>query len=336
MKIPVTKWVYSRETEAQRVLHAAAQTANRFYPKIGFLVLPRLISGNPRFVYLPQFDYQQIPDFWVCAARTDNENLILHGNDLSKQLETLIPTESIDYSGLLMSWQKIEKDFWLVLYQLFPWLSGKIIKVMIMPTKYGTNTSFSVTSLKQLKITIIIWVREDQFPCQLAEGIISSLFSQDVWINNIYTWNEREAFVDLLMTNTPLAELFPDYQGTLLSLRTQEEAKLAKESVEYLKSLRLPTGEVFKFKSNQIMINNQPLRNLTKQEWKLMELLIKSQNQLVSLNQIGDVLWKDNEEKFSPWAMTKLVERLRKKLRNAGVCPELIQTQRGRGYLLIN
>lgn len=66
-----------------------------------------------------------------------------------------------------------------------------------------------------------------------------------------------------------------------------------------------------------------------------MYFLIKNSNNVVSFDQISDIIFV-NEEKFSLFALAKFIQRLREKLEMNGISGSFIQTLRGKGYLLKN
>ncbi|MBP9817267.1 helix-turn-helix domain-containing protein [Candidatus Shapirobacteria bacterium] len=62
----------------------------------------------------------------------------------------------------------------------------------------------------------------------------------------------------------------------------------------------------------------------------MFDVLKKYIGQLVSFDRIATELWQESEEKYSEYAITKLIERLKKKLPKYS-----IHSQRGVGYILV-
>ncbi len=94
---------------------------------------------------------------------------------------------------------------------------------------------------------------------------------------------------------------------------------LAEKSIEYLKKLNIDKASP-----------SQSPKNLTKEEQLLFKLLSDNKNKVVSFEEIANALWEEKSyDKYSEYAITKLVERLKKKLPK-----NLIHSQRGQGYLL--
>lgn len=122
-------------------------------------------------------------------------------------------------------------------------------------------------------------------------------------------WHKRNAVIEYLFGK----------------FKSQESLELAKQSVEYLEKLGF---------SKKIKI--PVLTNLTKQEEDILNLLQQNKGSIVSFDEIANTLWKNKvDDKFSLEAMAKVIENLRKKIKEVGINKELIFTKRGSGYLLL-
>lgn len=88
-----------------------------------------------------------------------------------------------------------------------------------------------------------------------------------------------------------------------------------------------------KIDKNQFYMMGEKIR-LTKKEKLVLEALYKSKGKLVTYDEIGEILWQKEEEKFSLWAISQLIRRLRKKLAFYYINPKAIRSQRGEGYIL--
>ena len=63
--------------------------------------------------------------------------------------------------------------------------------------------------------------------------------------------------------------------------------------------------------------------------------MINCKGKVVNYDQIGDWFWgEDNLDKFSLYSVAKIMEKIRKKIKDQGVYQELIYTIRGQGYVL--
>lgn len=73
---------------------------------------------------------------------------------------------------------------------------------------------------------------------------------------------------------------------------------------------------------------------LTKSELRIIQLLIQNKHKIVTKNEIAQKIWGDNwEEKYSDWAIDRLIYRLRDKLKKIGYDESLIKTYKSRGIL---
>jgi len=71
---------------------------------------------------------------------------------------------------------------------------------------------------------------------------------------------------------------------------------------------------------------------LTKNEFKILHVLIQKRNQIVSREEIMEYLW-DNENFIDDNTLTVNITRVKSKLEELGL-KELIETRRGQGYIL--
>ncbi|MDP2861116.1 MAG: helix-turn-helix domain-containing protein [bacterium] len=337
MTIPKTVWRYSQETEAARIIQSACQIANRFYLKSGFLVLPRLIERNPRIVYFPNLPYSQIPGLWEEVKISHLEIKIDEPKSLILEVAGLLPEETPDFSKIQKDWRKKETEFWKIMAEFLPEQFCLIKELEIRPTKYGSiATAGSLRKLEPQRL--IVYLRQDASLGHLAEAILIALLTVPLSREN-YQWPEIEAIIDFLLSKTVLARLFSDFRPTLKALRKKEGGDLACESRKFLQKLGVPAGQIFKISSDgALLMDEKPFPvYLSKEEEKLLQVLILNQNQPVSFDLIAETLWgKESFDRFSLSAIAKLVQRLREKLVEAGLSSELIQTCRGKGYLLLS
>jgi DNA-binding response OmpR family regulator len=71
---------------------------------------------------------------------------------------------------------------------------------------------------------------------------------------------------------------------------------------------------------------------LTKNEMKILHLLMDNENTIVKRDSIMDALWQSNEF-IDDNTLTVNINRLRKKLESVGV-KDLLKTKRGQGYII--
>lgn len=74
--------------------------------------------------------------------------------------------------------------------------------------------------------------------------------------------------------------------------------------------------------------------SLPKKEQAVLKLLYRNKNKLVTYDAIAEILWPDDPNKYSLWAISQIIRRIRKDLANNYVNPKIISSQRGKGYIL--
>lgn len=214
-------------------------------------------------------------------------------------------------------WKKEETSFLKKINKNFPKL--KTFKVFICPTFYGTIGSYEID-----KNNIFLFPRHDRGVKSIQKLFINTLVH--IQYNNglklekdINSWHKKQELAKLAQE-----QIVPSSYGKPMTtiLDKQFAGKLAKESYEYLQKLGYPPKE-----------NIKKPKNLTNKEEKVFDILFAKKNNLVTFDEIADAIWTKNEidEKYSEYAITKLIERLKKKLP-----PNIIHPQRGVGYILID
>ena len=97
-------------------------------------------------------------------------------------------------------------------------------------------------------------------------------------------------------------------------------------------SLKEQTGHQLVLRKNQFYSNGDTL-NLTRKEFLILKTLYKSKKKIVSYDKISEKLWKNEPDKFSLWAISQIIKRLRKKLSDYFINPNTIRSRRGEGYV---
>lgn len=92
-------------------------------------------------------------------------------------------------------------------------------------------------------------------------------------------------------------------------------------------------GEAFAITESRVRFRGEDLTNVfSRAERRILELLYTHQDSSVSRDRVGQAFWNEGwEEKYSDWALDKVVSRLRKKVQSIGI-PLTIITARGKGY----
>jgi hypothetical protein len=76
----------------------------------------------------------------------------------------------------------------------------------------------------------------------------------------------------------------------------------------------------------------------TQQEFKVLAYFLEKQNELVTRDEVAKAMWGSlyYQEKYSDWAIDKIISVIRKKLQKIGFDPENLQTIKKRGFILRN
>ncbi|MBM3209244.1 helix-turn-helix domain-containing protein [Candidatus Shapirobacteria bacterium] len=334
-----TKWARSQETETERMIGVLAGIYQRFYLVNNFLVLPRLLPGSVGSVYLPKpgvsFTRKEIEQL----KRVDIKKFppLTVAEPIRKKIAESLPSDSEgkESAKLREAWQKVEKSFWEKVFLLFPILAKSTINLEIRPTKFGTCSSFNLPKISK-RIEIFVYIREDMEVGNIAEAILSALFKKDCFEQK-FDWGQTEAVVDFILKRTALAGVFPAYRPTIGTIKDKQNGKLIAESLAYQKELGTEIGHIFEEEGGEVLISKQTVATLSPLEKRVLTLLIRKKNSICRFDEIAAAMWQDMaDEKFSFWAIAKVIWRLRRKLEGLGVTGTVIKAWRKEGYLLLD
>ncbi len=332
-----TVWDYSPRHEAERLIHCAHQIATGFFRVNGFITLPYPAILGDHIVSIPNLPYLSVPRFWQRSSRIDLSTLpIIAPKDLVDETEELIKRANLpkpDFSKLQKVWDKNQDEIMDTIYNLIPHKKDSVSRIEIWPTAFGTGCSFN--RHKQPGDPVIMWLREDQNIGSVVEAVLTSLTRQDVYDQLGGLWQESEIIVDWLLAFSPLADVIkkidPDWKKTLTikSTRTKQSATLMQKSDKFLHSVGAPAVGID-------AIRQIPSSTFSSRERELLDLLIAKSPNFATMDEIGDILFRNNEEAYSLAAIAKAMQRLRDHLEQTGISGSYIQTKRGEGYLLIS
>lgn len=221
----------------------------------------------------------------------------------------------------MREWERIGDDFWEEVMRFLPGAEKLWERIVVKVTRYGTVASSEklVTRDGSQKT---FFLREDVDISHLAAMIINSILYAERK-NLGVTWSKREALMDFVMTRPVMRKLFPHFHP-MMSQLARVSARVRKESERYLRELGMSQPkEEFEIEKMR----------LSKLEKKVMKILIEHQGELVSYDELADIVWGVGEFKTF-WALNKLVERMRLKLVKLGIEGKRVESVRGQGYLL--
>ena len=329
----IFKW--DLDTETERIIHASLQTANGFYLSKGFYVVNKRINNDASCIYLPDLNYRAHPNYWIdiLTAKLDipiNSPKYLY-EFVKTTIQPIVKIKPKLLSQTINKWTKVQKEFWATIEHLFPNYANTLGEIEIRLTSFGSLSSYGYITGKSSR-KLVTYLREDFGIEQLAEVIITALFL-NANANNASDWEISEGFTDFVMKNTKLHRLFPKYVPTLENLRfnplKNEESKL------YLSEIGIPEVDTLEIKNGQLSFGNNCIeQKFTKAQASIIKLLINRQNQLVTYDDIAELIWGDqNADKFSIWAINKHVQRIKDKFIDIGANSSNVHAVKGRGYL---
>lgn len=329
MKI-ATRWEYSLDHEAQRLIHATRQIAVGFYKTNGFYPVPYGTKpAHDISVLLPDLNYLSIPRFWEKAAKVPIEQMhMIDQPELTASLKKLLvatPPEP-DFAKIKSHWAKIAPGFFEQVYKILPQKRGLVKELFIWPTNFGTSCSFSGIEFTPRKI--YIWLRADQGVENIGWAILSALTRQDLIDHLGGLWQESQILVDWLMNETMLSKFFTHPRKSMYILRSKQNASHLETSTKFLTKIGAPNID-------SSTIKNIDTASFTSREKKLLDLLTAKSPQIVTFDEINELL-TNNYEQFSLYAISKSIQRLRDRLEKSGISGSFIQTKRGEGYLLVS
>src|SRR3989338_2124631 len=156
-----------------------------------------------------------------------------------------------------------------------------------------------------------------------------------IW--NKFTQNEKKLINNCLADNWRFEDnLTPEF-GYLekIGILTLKNKKVTLQ-FPLLKQIVIRESKIhqLRIENKDFYLNKRVVtKELTKNEGILLYLLLKNQKSLVSRQKIANLIGGNNwEEKYSDWAIDRLVYRLRRKFRSLGMDPALIKTLKKKGF----
>lgn len=76
------------------------------------------------------------------------------------------------------------------------------------------------------------------------------------------------------------------------------------------------------------------MNEMSESECKILVYLVKNTQTVVNREKIGQILWGEKPvKKYSDWAIDRVMSRLRHKMKQIGISPNLLRTVKRRGYI---
>lgn len=283
-------FVFEPEKQRERYMRVKHEIAHSFYQNHRFYVLPFMPEKfRNRVVYFPE--------------------------TIDPILDSVRKTAVIN--KLNKKWIQKQEGILKTIYSFFS--SAQKVKITISPSIYGNLGSYSLDDKK-----ITLKPRYDRSVNDIAMLLVNSLthyflFKRVKMKSGSKVWLKKQEKTIEIYNQMFDAIDSKRQRGLTKILDTEFAGKLAEESAKYLEKLKVSSKQII----------DKP-KNLTKSENIVFNLLLRNKNKLVTFGEIADWLWENKSiDKYSEYAITKLVERLKKKLPKNS-----IHNQRGTGYLL--
>lgn len=328
MKPKITVIQNDKQKDANYLCFLAKNITRNLYQQGGFFVLPEPIIHR-KSVYFP--DMKLSDAFWSIIKNTKS---IDYCDQFPSEALTEVSDKLNDVANLPSNTQSLLRTDFLDKCTRFFGNSKKFSKVrsiQIYNTPYGTSGSWDIVYSKS-GIDIHLTWRHDMPVNYLARTMLLAFYTvvarKKAEIGENY-WYERKAVVDFLLKFSEISEFNITKQKVdVSSLLTKSEA--------YLKKLGFPSQPVVTENEGVLYALETDLSKvLSIQEFDVISLLYKNQGNTVSIDDIADMLWRDLvDEKYSLYAIAKVIENIRRKVRTLGVNQKVIYTVRGTGYVL--
>lgn len=327
---------------AQYICFLAKGISMGTYQDGGYLVVPDLIRGNPKTVFFPDFNYSK--EFWRAITFCPNYNFSSEypPKALAEVKSHLLKAGYANHETLIdkisKDWQVLEKPFFEDINSFLDLNDAmdKVSKIKILITPFGTRGSFYPPRTGN-NFNLITTSRIDCPAGNIATGILQNLFIIKTKIGGeigSHEYVKRMSTINFLFSGTVFKKYYPDYVD-LTKSDYSTDLDLLKKSAKYLNKLGFPAKQTISQKDGEILLNGKFTNGtFTSQEVRFLCALLNS-GEILDFDKAADALWKDlADEKYSLAAMAKVVESIRRKIRDNGIQKNLIHTARGRGYFL--
>ncbi len=309
---------------AWQLAQIATKIRNEFYQRERLYVLPYLPQkSRERAIHFPRVagfaeqlrvvnDFEHFPDLTV---------------SIRQSLENFASIDSKKYAVQLQKYkhalEQIMSSIEIKLKLVFS-ISNSIT---IIPTFYGSIGSYDLWNSN-----IYLFPRIDLAPEKVLFLIINALVHLyefqgiDLHVNHSL-WREKQERVKELITLHNLKVESVSYVEFSACINNKTIGNLAHESAKYLKELGYPI--------NSYITSAEQIPNLSKSEFLVLSEFLDHRTLVVSFGRIAELLWgNESGTKYSLYAISKAIQRIRDKISSSGVHQNLIHCDRRKGYVL--
>jgi hypothetical protein len=333
---------YSKDREILKIIFVLSQISGSFYQDKGFLLLkdikniqPSLreqivvlqpsilefVKKNTNWKYIKGLGFE---NHIKNMSKKDGEYLELFNNCFKNfdQLYDLIP-DTID-------WKEYDEDtlkkIIKVLISLFN-LEG--FNLYIHPTSSGTIGSYTYFRNSEIHVYSRLDASiEDLIEC-IFGGIVKELHPGE-------DWETYQGLQEFIVYKTVIKDILGLEKNFISTVKEPDMALMNESNFNYL-SLGFPVCRCMELANGAVsLIGYGEVDFLSKKEMEVLISLIENEGSIVSFDCIADILWRDESvERYSLQAISKVIERIRKKLDMYGCKKQVIYTRRNEGYVYV-
>jgi len=321
---------YSKLYDYRKLVFALQKITDFWFQQKNFILTKKHIQGCIYDVIIPSNELLFNNLKLIQNIEHSTKNYLTTQKSDNLELYNIID-ELKSAPSIITEWKNIEKKF-IEYYTQFIDNKNRIKKIYIYPCQYGAMCSYQV-----IKDTAYILPRFDADVSSIVFGILGSGFA--IKNGNIegnaksaYSWEQKQLFIDYLMTNTSLSDLVKK-RGSIVkeALKFELDIDVIKKSDELYKKLGYPYNSPIKV-IKQLKVDDKIITDFTELEKNILINFIQNQAEIITYDNLADIMWKNNEEKFSLEAITKTIQRIRSKIKINGVERQVIHTQKNEGY----
>ncbi len=167
----------------------------------------------------------------------------------------------------------------------------------------------------------------------LAEGMMFRLRA----IYDLLLPSEQEVFQKAVTNKKATTPEEKHSEAFLRSIRVLDNQNNHTMGIykDWLAQKKHEMGELM-LRNDRIVYNDISLEKFfSRQENRVMKLLLRHHSEVISRDEVATSIWPTNTQQYySDWAIDKLISRLRKRLKELSLPSSMIQSLRGKGYLL--
>ncbi len=338
------------ENEVNRYFYTAKVIAHGIYGQLFFNVLPYLPAKGDiakKIVYFPRTSKPISSSDWEKlkneAYKFDKPLSFL--SSYENVVDDLKPISNVSEEStkkIRAEWEENGDKFFKIMRDTFEIDFSSIRTVNILPTTFGSSGTYNLLNNKD-EINIHLRIDQDVsvIPKLLFSAVVRKLYLPITSeIRNHYAknsdWLITESVSDFFFKFTTINKLLPRFVPTLSSVNIEKDTVVYAESKKYLNELGFSLDPSIYYESDIVYKENGiPLKSLTNQEKDVLVLLMSKNGNLVVYEEIAQKMWGDLYlDKFSLYAINKVVFQIRQKLKINNILSARIMTVRGKGYIL--